>query len=211
MSADFLSQEEVDALLRGVTGESDEPVADEAGAEGVRPYNLATQERIVRGRMPTLELINQRCARQMRGALFNFLRRGVDGRHHILRQVGGAAHPRNRARGHAPGDAQHLRAERGDEHGRRRCVGHGELHVDAIDVAVEVSRLAREQRRERSQILAHVAHGLAEVQPHHLLDDRLVAEADAQCQPAAGGSLHGQRLLRQRGGMARKGRHHRRA
>ena len=32
MSADFLSQEEVDALLRGVTGESDEPVADEAGA-----------------------------------------------------------------------------------------------------------------------------------------------------------------------------------
>ena len=38
MSADFLSQEEVDALLRGVTGESDEPVADEAGVEGVRPF-----------------------------------------------------------------------------------------------------------------------------------------------------------------------------
>ncbi len=71
MSADFLSQEEVDALLRGVTGESDEPVADEAGAEGVRPYNLATQERIVRGRMPTLELINERFARYLRIGLFN--------------------------------------------------------------------------------------------------------------------------------------------
>ena len=78
MSADFLSQEEVDALLRGVTGESDEPVADEAGAEGVRPYNLATQERIVRGRMPTLEIINERFARLIRIGLYNFLRRNVE-------------------------------------------------------------------------------------------------------------------------------------
>ena len=53
MSKDFLSQEEVDALLKGVTGEGDEP-AEDAPASGVRPYNLATQERIVRGRMPTL-------------------------------------------------------------------------------------------------------------------------------------------------------------
>lgn len=75
MSADFLSQEEVDALLRGVTGESDEPVADEAGVEGVRPYNLATQERIVRGRMPTMEIINERFARNIRIGLFNFMRK----------------------------------------------------------------------------------------------------------------------------------------
>lgn len=78
MSADFLSQEEVDALLRGVTGESDEPVADEAGVEGVRPYNLATQERIVRGRMPTLELINERFARYLRIGLFNFIHRSTE-------------------------------------------------------------------------------------------------------------------------------------
>ena len=78
MSADFLSQEEVDALLRGVTGESDEPVADEAGAEGVRPYNLATQERIVRGRMPTLELINERFARYLRIGLFNYMHRTTE-------------------------------------------------------------------------------------------------------------------------------------
>ncbi len=44
-------------LLKGVTGEVD-AVADETRFHGVRPYNLATQERIVRGRMPGLEIIN---------------------------------------------------------------------------------------------------------------------------------------------------------
>jgi flagellar motor switch protein FliM len=77
MSQDFLSQDEVDALLKGVTGEADEV---EAAAEtaGVRPYDMATQERIVRGRMPTLEVINERFARQMRLGLFNFMRRTAD-------------------------------------------------------------------------------------------------------------------------------------
>ena len=78
MAADFLSQEEVDALLRGVTGESDEPTADEATAEGIRPYNLATQERIVRGRMPTMELINERFARYLRIGLFNYMHRNAE-------------------------------------------------------------------------------------------------------------------------------------
>ena len=67
MSSDFLSQEEVDALLRGVSGESDEPAAAEVSTEGVRPYNLATQERIVRGRMPTMELINDHNPLPLRG------------------------------------------------------------------------------------------------------------------------------------------------
>jgi len=77
MSKDFLSQEEVDALLKGVTGEGDEPRED-APASGVRPYNLATQERIVRGRMPTLEIINERFARLLRIGLFNFIRRSAE-------------------------------------------------------------------------------------------------------------------------------------
>ena len=77
MSQDFLSQEEVDALLKGVTGEVDE-VEQVAETEGIRPYNLATQERIVRGRMPTLEIINERFARQMRLGLFNFMRRTAE-------------------------------------------------------------------------------------------------------------------------------------
>ncbi|KAB2319128.1 flagellar motor switch protein FliM [Betaproteobacteria bacterium SCN1] len=78
MAESFLSQDEVDALLKGVTGETDDAPADNQDAAGVRPYNLATQERIVRGRMPTLEIINERFARQLRIGLYNFLRRGVE-------------------------------------------------------------------------------------------------------------------------------------
>jgi flagellar motor switch protein FliM len=77
MSHEFLSQDEVDALLKGVTGEADEVKAT-VDTKGVRPYNLATQERIVRGRMPTLELINERFARQLRLGLFNFMRRTAE-------------------------------------------------------------------------------------------------------------------------------------
>ncbi len=77
MTDKFLSQDEVDALLKGVTGETDEPTAGlEPGS--VRSYDLATQERIVRGRMPTLELINERFARLLRIGLFNFLRRSSE-------------------------------------------------------------------------------------------------------------------------------------
>lgn len=77
MADNFLSQDEVDALLKGVGGDQDDdkPVSD---TEGVRDYNLATQERIVRGRMPTLEIINERFARLLRIELFNFLRRAVE-------------------------------------------------------------------------------------------------------------------------------------
>lgn len=77
MSQDFLSQDEVDALLKGVSGEVDE-IKEVVDPKGVRPYNLATQERIVRGRMPTLEMINERFARQLRIALFNFMRRTAE-------------------------------------------------------------------------------------------------------------------------------------
>jgi len=75
--SEFLSQDEVDSLLRGVTGETDEPKED-AAKEGVRPYNMATQERIVRGRMPTMEIINERFARLFRIALYNFIHRSSE-------------------------------------------------------------------------------------------------------------------------------------
>ena len=77
MSKDFLSQEEVDDLLKGVSGEPEE-AKDETPAAGVRPYNIATQERIVRGRMPTLEVINERFARLSRAGLFSFMRKSPD-------------------------------------------------------------------------------------------------------------------------------------
>ncbi len=78
MSQEFLSQDEVDSLLRGVTGESEESAVDTGPADGVRPYNMATQERIVRGRMPTMEIINERFARLLRIGLYNFIHRGAE-------------------------------------------------------------------------------------------------------------------------------------
>lgn len=77
MSEEFLSQDEVDALLRGANGGSDEDTKEEDKG-GARPYNIGTQERIVRGRMPTYEIINERFARYFRIGLFNFMRRSVD-------------------------------------------------------------------------------------------------------------------------------------
>jgi flagellar motor switch protein FliM len=78
MSQDFLSQDEVDALLKGVTGETDEPEVGPDESSGPKNYNLGTQERIVRGRMPTLELINERFARYLRIGLFNYMHRNAE-------------------------------------------------------------------------------------------------------------------------------------
>lgn len=78
MSDEFLTQEEVDTLLKGVSGVDTETPAMPADPSGVRPYNLATQERIVRGRMPALEIINDRFARLLRIGLFNFMRRSPE-------------------------------------------------------------------------------------------------------------------------------------
>lgn len=77
-SNDLLSQEEIDALLHGVEGGDVETEAAEAGPGGARAYDLTSQDRIVRGRMPTLEMINERFARHMRISLFNLLRRTAE-------------------------------------------------------------------------------------------------------------------------------------
>jgi len=77
MSQDFLSQEEVDALLKGVTGETDEEQHEEESG-GIKTYDLGRQERIVRGRMPTMELINERFARYLRIGLFNYMHRSTE-------------------------------------------------------------------------------------------------------------------------------------
>lgn len=78
MSTEFLSQDEVDSLLKGVTGETDDQSQDAVPEGGVQPFNLGTQERIVRGRMPTMEIINARFARLFRLAFFNLVRRTAD-------------------------------------------------------------------------------------------------------------------------------------
>jgi flagellar motor switch protein FliM len=78
MADSFLSQEEVDALLEGVTGESQKLEKDDVPTDGVRVYNLSSQERIVRGRMPTMEIVNERFSRNLRLGLFNFIRRSPE-------------------------------------------------------------------------------------------------------------------------------------
>ncbi|MBI4666562.1 MAG: flagellar motor switch protein FliM [Nitrospinae bacterium] len=74
-----LSQEEVDALLRGVTdGEIETEVEYVADDSGIVPYDLTSQERIIRGRMPTLDIINQRFSRLFRNSLSSALRKVLD-------------------------------------------------------------------------------------------------------------------------------------
>ena len=74
---DLLSKDEIDALLHGV---DDGLVQTEMAAEpgSVKSYDLTSQDRIVRGRMPTLEMINERFARYTRISMFNMLRRSAD-------------------------------------------------------------------------------------------------------------------------------------
>ncbi len=78
MNQQILSQDEVDALLQGITGESQKLEQEEQPSGGIRDYDLASQERIVRGRMPTMEVINERFARNIRIGLFNFIRKSPE-------------------------------------------------------------------------------------------------------------------------------------
>ncbi len=79
MSAnDLLSQDEIDALLHGVDDGKVETEVDEIYEGEARDYDFNSQDRIVRGRMPTLEMINERFARYYRTSLFNMLRRTAD-------------------------------------------------------------------------------------------------------------------------------------
>ena len=78
MNQQILSQDEVDALLQGITGESQKLEQEEVQTGGIRDYNLANQERIVRGRMPTMEIICERFARNIRVGLFNLIRKSPE-------------------------------------------------------------------------------------------------------------------------------------
>ncbi|MFI3136631.1 MAG: flagellar motor switch protein FliM [Methylococcaceae bacterium] len=77
-TADLLSQDEIDALLHGVDDGDIEVESDFPEDASARPYDFNSQERIVRGRMPTLEMVNERFVRYFRISLFNFLRRTAD-------------------------------------------------------------------------------------------------------------------------------------
>lgn len=80
MPPEVLSQLDIDMLLHGIDA-SDDIVAgkkDSVASQTPKPYNFASQERIVRGRMPTLEMINDRFSRSFRVSLFSFLKRSAE-------------------------------------------------------------------------------------------------------------------------------------
>ncbi len=77
-TSDLLSQDEIDALLHGVDSGDVETEGEELIDGEARAYDFASQDRIVRGRLPTLEMINERFARHFRTSLFNMLRRTAD-------------------------------------------------------------------------------------------------------------------------------------
>jgi flagellar motor switch protein FliM len=76
LSTDILSQDEVDALLGGVDDGAVDTSPYEDMNDGVpRPFDFNNQERIVRGRLPTLEMINERFVRYFRVSFFGMLRK----------------------------------------------------------------------------------------------------------------------------------------
>ncbi len=74
---DLLSQEEIDALLHGVD-DGDVETEEEEEDGSARQYDFNSEDRIVRGRMPTLEMINERFARYLRISMFNLMRRSTE-------------------------------------------------------------------------------------------------------------------------------------
>ncbi|MBU0995508.1 MAG: flagellar motor switch protein FliM [Proteobacteria bacterium] len=78
--SEILSQEEVDSLLSGLSAgkveiESDEP--DEVAGD-ISLYDFTSQDKVIRGRMPTLDIINERFAREVRTSMSNLLHTTVD-------------------------------------------------------------------------------------------------------------------------------------
>jgi flagellar motor switch protein FliM len=78
MNEQILTQDEVDALLQGISGESDSLEPEAPLADGVRSFDLANQERMVRERMPTLEIVGERFAKNIRAGIFAFIRKSPE-------------------------------------------------------------------------------------------------------------------------------------
>jgi len=75
---EHLSQDEIDTLLNGVDGGDIDTAPNDLDSGEAASYNLGSQDRIIRGRMPTLDMINERFARTLRISMFNMLRRTTE-------------------------------------------------------------------------------------------------------------------------------------
>ncbi len=72
--SDILSQEEIDKLLSGLSTTVDEPEI----IGGIKSYDIGRQERIVRGRMPALEILQEKFNRNLRTAFFTFFKKSAE-------------------------------------------------------------------------------------------------------------------------------------
>ncbi len=77
--AKILEQDEIDALLQGLSEGDISTTAGGLSDDGTLvSFDLANQDRIIRGRMPVLEIINDRFARIYTNALANTMRKRVE-------------------------------------------------------------------------------------------------------------------------------------
>jgi len=77
--SEVLTQEEVDSLLDGLSAGKVETETDQTeDTEGIVTYDFATQEKVIRGRLPTFEVINERFAREVRSSLSILLQTNID-------------------------------------------------------------------------------------------------------------------------------------
>ncbi len=74
----ILSQEEIDALLKGMEEGKVETAPEGTQRPELIRYDFTNQDRIIRGRMPTLEMINDHFARHFRNALSMSLRKMIE-------------------------------------------------------------------------------------------------------------------------------------
>src|SRR3989304_3770498 len=74
----ILSQEEVNALLKGIDSGDVSTDASSADDNGCRKYDLTSHERVIRGRMPTLEIISERFTRIFQVSMSAMLKKMVD-------------------------------------------------------------------------------------------------------------------------------------
>ncbi|VAV85216.1 Flagellar motor switch protein FliM [hydrothermal vent metagenome] len=81
MAEQLLSQNEVDALLKGVSGGDIKVAAKEEAPvteDGIQNYDFTSYSRIIRGRMPAFEMVIDRFCRQARGTITDMLDKVVD-------------------------------------------------------------------------------------------------------------------------------------
>ena len=79
--SEILSQDEVDSLLDGLDSgevETEKNVAVPEPVDGIVAYDFTSQDKVVRARMPTFDVINERLSREVRATLSSLLQTNVD-------------------------------------------------------------------------------------------------------------------------------------